>query len=195
MDQSETSSLHNTQEDEEMAAAIDAMLRADVESEHEIVEGATPKTIAAMQDESEDDDPPVQVPFPKMEPVYAFPVRGIFIAERSYADFDDLGVSQGGTVALGQVLGTEEHPRLIHLRNCMILYKASAGERWLLYGHWYRFLSSDQDVVAVIASTDNDPRIANLQAIQQAEAAREVLFSSGRSAERIPPDRDWSQWP
>lgn len=168
-----------------MAARIDAALRN---------EAAEPEDAAAI-----DDEPtyPEFVPPVPLAPVYAWPVHGLFVAELSYADFGDLGRSEGGTVALGKVLGSAEHPKLVQLRDCEILYRADAGERWLLRGHWYRFLESDEDVVSIITSVQNDPRIGNLQALQQAESAREVLFNPTRTAERLSNTgvRDYTNWP
>ena len=162
-----------------------------------IYEGASAETMAAREAEfadPADDDEPVQVAPIRYEPVFAWPVHGVFVMEISYADFGDLGASQGGTVALGKVMGSEEHPKLIPLRGCFVLFRADAGERWLLRGHWYRFISGD-DVVAIISSVESDPRIANLQALQQAESAREVLFNTSRTPDRLVPERDWTKFP
>lgn len=160
-----------------------------------IFEGASEETIAAHEAEPVDDEPVVQVAPTVYEQVFAWPVHGLFVMELSYADFGDLGASMGGTVSLGKVMGSEEHPKLIPLRGCFVIFRSDAGERWHLRGHWYRFLASDSDVVALISSVDDDPRIANLQAIQQAESAREVLFNTSRTPDRLGTKRDWNNFP
>lgn len=149
------------------------------------------------------DDEPDHIPVPPMrlEPVYAWPVKGLFLLETSYADFGDLGRSMGGSVGLGRVLGSAEDPKLINLRNMLILYREEAAcERWLLRGHWYRFFPDAEAVVAVISDTDTDPRISNLQAFQQADAARDVFYNPTQFQQQgrlqnpnTPPD--YSNWP
>lgn len=162
-----------------------------------IYEGASAETIAAREAEiaDETDDEPVQVAPIRYEPVYTWPSHGILVGELSYADFGDLGKSQGGGVGLGHVMMTAENAKMIPLRECIVLYKEASGVRWLNQGKWYRFLDSENDVVAVLSSVESDPRIANLQAIQQAESAREVLFNTSRTPDRLVPERDWTQFP
>lgn len=175
-----------------MAAAIDAALRAEVDTH--VYEGASEEVIAELTAEPEDDEP-VQVAPITYEKVYTWPSHGLLVGEVSYADFGDLGRSQGGGVGLGHVMMTAENAKMIHLRECIILFKEASGVRWLNQGKWYRFLDSERDVVAVLSSVESDPRIANLQAIQQAESAREVLFNTTRTPDRLGAERDWTNFP
>lgn len=101
-----------------------------------IYEGASAETIAAREAEiaDETDDEPVQVAPIRYEPVYTWPSHGILVGELSYADFGDLGKSQGGGVGLGHVMMTAENAKMIPLRECIVLYKEASGVRWLNQG-------------------------------------------------------------
>ena len=143
--------------------------------------------ITSDQNEDVEVVPPIQY-----TPIFTWPVRGLFVVETSYADFEDLGASEGGTVALGKVLTTSSDAGIKLFTGLVILFRADAGERWRYGGHWYRFLPDVDSVIATITDSDHDPRISDIQAIQQARSASRILYPTPEAPR---PERDYTDWP
>lgn len=172
---------------QEEAARVDAMLRG---------EGAE----EAPEPEPDEGEEPDHIPVPPIpsETVYAWPLHGLFVVELEYADLGDMGRSLGGNMRVGKVVGTEEDPKLIQLRDMFVIFVTDHAASWMYRNRWHHFWHSDIDIMAVITTKDVDPRIAVLQAIQQADHAREALFNNTQfqTEGRLPvPTRDYSDWP